>query len=270
VTDGGEAVTSGGGRRSWLTAWLAFAAIAAVLAAINALSAIDDRARIGRPVPAWEPWTWELTSFAAWLTVAPLVFVAARKFRPPRLPWPLALAAHVAASAAVSLAHVTLMVALRELAYAAAGAHYAGGPILDLLIYEYRKDAVTYALLALLLLGLERLRPAPPRAPGDPARIEVRDGSRTLWLAPDDIDWAQAAGNYVELHGGFGTVLHRQTLAALEQALGPHGFCRVHRSRIVRAGAVRSIETRPSGDFEITLASGERIGGSRRFRERLA
>jgi DNA-binding LytR/AlgR family response regulator len=104
----------------------------------------------------------------------------------------------------------------------------------------------------------------------DEARIEVRDGSRTIRLAPADIEWAQAAGNYVELHGGFGTLLHRRTLAALELELAPHGFRRVHRSRLVRTSAVQAIETRQSGDFEIVLASGHRIVGSRRFRQGLA
>jgi hypothetical protein len=37
----------------------------------------------------------------------------------------------------------------------------------------------------------------------------------------------------------------------------------------VRSSAVRSIETRPSGDFDVTLESGERLAGSRRFRGRL-
>jgi hypothetical protein len=272
VTDGGRDVTSGGGRRHSSTfAWLAFAAIGAVSAAVTALSVIDDRVRVGRPVEPWEPWTWELTSLAAWLLLAPLVFAAAARLRPPRLGWPAALAAHAGASVLVSLCHVGLMVGLRHAAYAAAGSAYGGGGPGDVLIYEYRKDLVTYTALVLLFVLIERLRQPPPaQPPSGEARVEVRDGSRTVWLAPADIEWAQAAGNYVELHGAFGTLLHRRTLTALEQELEPHGFRRIHRSRIIRATAVRVVETRPTGDFDVILASGERIAGSRRFRERIA
>jgi DNA-binding LytR/AlgR family response regulator len=138
------------------------------------------------------------------------------------------------------------------------------------LLYEYRKDLLTYAVLA-LLLTLARRFAAPAAAPPPDAgfRLEVRDGSRTSWLAPEDIEWAQAAGNYVELHGRFGTRLHRETLATLEATLAPHGFRRIHRSRLVRAAAVREVEGKASGDFEVTLESGERLAGSRRFRARL-
>jgi LytTr DNA-binding domain-containing protein len=273
VTDGGRDVTSGGGKRhSAALAWLAFAAIGAVSAAVTALSVIDDRARVGRPVQPWEPWGWELTSLAAWLLLAPLAFAAAARLRPPRIGWPAALAAHAGASVLVSLCHVGLMVALRRAVYAGAGSAYGGGALSDVLLYEYRKDVVTYAALVLLFVLIERLRqPAPPvQHPSADARVEVRDGSRIVWLAPADIEWAQAAGNYVELHGAFGTLLHRKTLAALEQELEPHGFRRIHRSRIVRAATVRAVETRPTGDFDLILASGERISGSRRFRERVA
>lgn len=272
MTNGGDGVTSGGGRRRFLVAWLAFAAVAGLYAAVNAASVIADRASLGRPVPAWEPWSWEMTSYAAWLAVAPFVFAAAARFRPPRLGWPATAIVHLLLSLLASLAHVGLMVGMRMTIYAAAGSAYRQpGSAADILIYEYRKDLITYAILVAMFLLAGRLfgPVAAPAAEGEPFRLEVRDGSRTAWLAPEDVEWAQAAGNYVELHGRFGTLLHRETLAALEEALASHGFRRIHRSRIVRAAAVRAIETRSSGDFDLTLESGDRLAGSRRFRGRL-
>jgi DNA-binding LytR/AlgR family response regulator len=272
VTNGGEGVTSGGGRRAFLLAWLVFAGVAGVYAAVNAASVIADRASLGRAVPAWEPWSWEMTSFAAWLAVAPFVFAAADRLRPPRLSPVAGAAVHLALSVPASLAHVGLMIALRMAIYAAAGSAYRQpGSAADILIYEYRKDLITYAILVATFLLVRRLiaPPAAPPAQGGDFRLEVRDGSRTAWLAPEDVEWAQSAGNYVELHGGFGTLLHRETLAALEEALAPRGFRRIHRSRIVRSAPIRAIETRPSGDFDVTLESGERLAGSRRFRARL-
>jgi DNA-binding LytR/AlgR family response regulator len=272
VTNGGQGVTSGGGRRAFLMAWLAFAGVAGLYAAVNAVSVIADRASLGRAVPAWEPWSWEMTSFAAWLAVAPFVFAGADRLRPPRLGWAAVAAAHLLLSVLASLAHVGLMIALRMTIYAAAGGAYRQpGSAADILIYEYRKDLITYAILVAMFLLMRRLLAPSAASPaqGGDFRLEVRDGSRTAWLAPEDVEWAQSAGNYVELHGRFGTLLHRETLAALEEALAPRGFRRIHRSRIVRSAAVRAIETRPSGDFDVTLESGERLAGSRRFRARL-
>ena len=98
----------------------------------------------------------------------------------------------------------------------------------------------------------------------------MRDGARTHFLAANTIDWAEAAGNYVELHTAGRAILHRTSLAALEAELSAHGFARIHRSRLVRLAAVQSLASTPSGDFELTLADGTKIGGSRRFRGALA
>ncbi len=272
VTNGGDSGTNGKGRRVLILAWLAFAAIGSAFAVVNSVSELSERARMGRHVETWEPWCWELTSLAGWLTVAPAILFASALLRPPRLSWPLAAAAHLLLTVPAAGLHIGLMIALRHVVYALLSDDYSGGgPLLDVLVYEYRKDLVTYASLVLLpfvVAGLLQAR-QPAATPSDDFRIEVRDGSRTVWLSPADIEWAQAAGNYVELTGGFGTLLHRRTLAALEEELGPYGFRRIHRARIVRADAVRAIETRPSGDFDVSLASGARVAGSRRYRDRL-
>jgi hypothetical protein len=272
VTSGGNTGTSGGERRARTAALIAFAAVGLGFASVNALSELDERSRVGLAVDPWEPWAWELTSLAGFLLLAPLVFFISQRLRPPRLSWPASITLFALISVPVSLTHSAIMIALRHLTYAALGETYRGaGPLLDVLVYEYRKDLLTYALLLLLPNVAAHLlqRPAQGGGAAD-TRIEVRDGSRTIWLSPGEIDWAQAAGNYVELHGAFGTLLHRRTLAALEQELAPHGFVRIHRSRIVRSGAVSSVETKSSGDFDARLASGDILGGSRRFRANLA
>lgn len=268
MTNGGGRGTSGS---AVLRTWLVWFAIGSVFTVVNAASVIDDHARFGQPVETWRPWVWEATSLAGWLLLVPLIALAAARLRPPRWRLPPALAGHAMLSVVVSALHVATMVALRKLIYLLNGASYSmPGSSLDIFIYEYRKDAATYAAVALIYLLIERMgrAPAMPMVEAEP-RLEVRDGARTVWLAPGDVEWAQAAGNYVELHGAFGTLLHRETLAALEEQLGAHGFRRIHRSRLVRAAAVRSIETKASGDFEVALASGALVAGSRRFRSRL-
>lgn len=272
MTSGGGSGTSGEERRARRLAFAIFAVAGLAFAVVNALSEIDERSRLGRPVGTWEPWCWELTSFAGFLFVAPLVFALSQRLGPPRLSWPAALGAHALLTIPFSLAHVGIMIGLRHATYWAVSDDYGGsGTWLEVLVYEYRKDLISYAVMALLPHVAARLIPGRASAEAPPARhrIEVRDGSRTVWLDPTDVEWAQAAGNYVELNGRFGTLLHRQTLAALADELKPHGFARIHRSRIVRTESIDSVETKPSGDFEATLASGTKLGGSRRYRVNL-
>lgn len=280
MTNGGDAGASGGGRGARLRrdpraiAALAFAGFGLLYMAVNAASLIDQRRALGRPIAAWEAWALEGTSFAAWLALVPVVLALAARLAP-RPMWQAAIG-HGAGIVLVSLAHTALMAALRVAAFALAGLEYAPGePWADRLLFEARKDAITYAaIVAVFLLARRLVAASPADAPphpgsGEAALIELREGSRVVMLRPEEIDWVGAAGNYVELHGSFGTELARRTMADIAAQLAPHGFVRVHRSRLVRRGAIATTETRQSGDFDIRLRSGAVIAGSRRFRQNL-
>ena len=276
--NGGQSGTSGDALAAqWHRYGLAaVAAVLILIAVINALTVEYNAADAGERLYAFEPWLWEFSSNVVWIALSPLIGRAALALRPPRLGWPAAVAAHAALTLPVSAAHVGGMVAIRMAVYRAQGLAYDYGWDTGHLFYEYRKDVLTYAALCAVFVLIDRLAraaaaaaPVPAPAPAPPT-IEVRDGARTHWLRADEIDWAQAAGNYVELHTARGPVLHRATLASLEEMLGAHGFARIHRSRLVRLGAVAAVETTPSGDFEAVLSGGTRLAGSRRFRSALA
>ncbi|MCW3836622.1 LytR/AlgR family response regulator transcription factor [Sphingomonas canadensis] len=112
-------------------------------------------------------------------------------------------------------------------------------------------------------------RPAPAMADvAEPGVLLVPDGGVIHRVSVAEIDWAAAAGNYVEIGWGTRTLLHRATLAGLEARLG-RGFARIHRGRLVRRAAVAKVETGRSGDFTVTLTGGQSLRGSRRFRARL-
>ncbi|MCI0675913.1 MAG: ABC transporter permease, partial [Phycisphaerales bacterium] len=83
-------------------------------------------------------------------------------------------------------------------------------------------------LHARLLALLGDVRPAARRE-----RLVVREGGRIFFLRAEEIDWIEAAGNYVRLHAGKRAHLLRETLAGLEEQLDPARFARVHRSAIV-------------------------------------
>jgi hypothetical protein len=269
VTNGGRDGTSGG-HRVRLVGWAILIGFVLVDMIVNAQSVIDERARMGRWTPDWMPWTWEASSAVGWLAVMPIMAFAAIRLRPPHLSWPVAVVAHALVTVPVSLMHVGIMVAIRKVVHGLMGGVYRLTPDLpQALLYEWRKDAVNYVAIVIAFAIIDRLAHRDGTRPRSPMRIEVRDGQRTIWLLPAEILWAQAAGNYVELHTAAGTLLHRATLANLERELGAHGFARIHRSRIVRRDAVRSIETNASGDFEAVLTDGAKLVGSRRYRAAL-
>lgn len=253
-------------------AFLIFAILGLGYVVVNALSEIDDRRTLGRPIDAWEPWTWEATSLCAWLILAPLVFRFARSLRTLGGLGREA-AVHAVLIVPFSLAHTGLAYAMRWLIYAAVGSQYRlGSSFSDVFVYELRKDAITYLGLVAAYLIADRLvqpKPAPASLSDERPLIEVRDGTRTAFLRPEEIEWIAAAGNYVEIYGQFGSRLLRRPLAQLEEELAGAGFVRVHRSRIVRRSAIAGIDVKQSGDFEATLRSGTVVSGSRRYRAAL-
>ena len=102
-------------------------------------------------------------------------------------------------------------------------------------------------------------------------RLEVRADGRTLYLDPAEVLAVEAAGNYVELHrvGVDKALLVRGTLNQFEAQLKPHGFVRVHRSKLINRGCIAGFEGTPSGDLRIHMTDGREIFGSRRYRDNL-
>ena len=267
-TSGGACGTSGARRRRIF--WLALGALVfvAVQSVANVESTLSDLADAGRAERPANVWIWQLSSAAVWIAlIAPLWWLTAR-LRPPRFGWPAAAALHALATVPVSLVHVLAMVAIRKLAYAAMGQSYAFGQWPGEFLYEYRKDAASYLLALAFIAYAEWLLSRPDPEPQAEKVLLIADGSVTHRVPVDAIDWASSAGNYVEIAWGQRMLLHRSTLAALSERLGP-GFARIHRTRIVRRAAVEKVETDRSGDFVVTLSGGAELRGSRRYRTAL-
>jgi len=98
-------------------------------------------------------------------------------------------------------------------------------------------------------------------------RLMVRSGERTTFIAPEEIDWVEAAGNYAILHLGKRTHILRETMSALETELAGEMFCRVSRSAILNLRRVQELQSISSGEHVAILTDGQRIGISRSLRE---
>ena len=100
-------------------------------------------------------------------------------------------------------------------------------------------------------------------------RLVVRSGGRIIVLRVEDIDWVEAAANYVKLHVGPRTYLLRETMGHLEEKLDPARFLRIHRSTMVRVDRIKELEPLFQGDYLVILHDGSRLTSSRSYRDRL-
>jgi two-component system LytT family response regulator len=100
-------------------------------------------------------------------------------------------------------------------------------------------------------------------------RLVVRSGGRVLFLRVDEVDYIEAAGNYVRLHAGGDEYLYRETMARIEGALDPAKFARIHRSTIVNMDRVKELHPLFRGDYTVVLRDGRQLTLAKSYRERL-
>lgn len=116
-----------------------------------------------------------------------------------------------------------------------------------------------------LLALVKDLRRDQPRSD----RLVVKSGGRLFFLRADEIDWVEAAGNYVRLHVGNTSHLLRETMTAMESRLDPEKFFRIHRCRIVNLDRIQELQPWLNGEYAVVLRTGARLTLSRGYREKL-
>src|SRR5579871_1005541 len=116
------------------------------------------------------------------------------------------------------------------------------------------------------IMGLFKTIASPPRYL---KRLAVRSAAKTLFVDVEDVDWMEAAENYVELHVGRASHLLHVTMNAIEKSLDPQIFLRIHRSIIVNLGRIKSLESGTHGEYVVTLQDGARLQSGRTYSERL-
>ncbi len=102
----------------------------------------------------------------------------------------------------------------------------------------------------------------------------VRDGERVILVPLSELDWCEAADNYVRLHTKGKKHLIRDTMRNIEERLvatrAPNArFARIHRSMIVNLARVREIKPAGGGEYAVVLADGTKLSLSRGYRERV-
>jgi two-component system, LytTR family, response regulator len=99
-------------------------------------------------------------------------------------------------------------------------------------------------------------------------RLVVKTVGRVYFIRVDEIDWVEAAGNYLKLHVGRDTHMIRETMNSIEGKLDPEKFLRIHRSTIVNIDRIKELHPMFSGDYSVILKNGGELSLSRNYRDR--
>jgi two-component system, LytTR family, response regulator len=100
-------------------------------------------------------------------------------------------------------------------------------------------------------------------------RLVIKTTGRVVLVNMDEIDWVEAAGNYVELKTSSGVYLLREGIGRLSERLDPDQFVRIHRSIIVNVRKIKELQPCNRGEYMVVLRDGKQLSCSRSYRANL-
>ena len=100
-------------------------------------------------------------------------------------------------------------------------------------------------------------------------RLAIKSTGRIYFLNVDEIDWIEAADQYVQLYCAKKVHLLRQSMSTLESRLDPQRFYRIHRSVIVNIDRIKELQPASTGDYYVILKDNTQLKLSRNRREQL-
>ena len=278
------------------TLWVGWLSFWTVLGLAFAAQVFLAGQRLGQPSDTWgQAIRMSLPDWYVWGLFA--LLVARLKERVPidAISWGYNFAFHVAASLLVALAHLAISVPLQTVLQVVSGEprhistyfvnNFATVYLWNVVVYwsilagvharDYRRDLREHRRRAAELeTRLQELHATAavaeePAARRHPERLLVAEDGRSFFVRTADVDWIEAARNYVRLHAGDRVHTVRTTLATLEARLDPERFRRISRSALVNLDRVREVQPWFHGDAVVILESGARVSLSRRYRANL-
>jgi len=100
-------------------------------------------------------------------------------------------------------------------------------------------------------------------------RLPIKSAGRVVFVDVDEIDYLEAAGNYVVVHAGGEEYRTRETMNVFEERLSQSQFVRIHRSAIVNRKRIKELRPWFTGEYAVVLKSGKELTLTRSYRDRL-
>ena len=102
-----------------------------------------------------------------------------------------------------------------------------------------------------------------------PEKITVKDGNDIRFIRVPEIQWVDAAGDYMCIHASGETHIMRITMKQLEGLLNPEVFLRVHRSTIVNVNVITGAQSLDNGEYLLNMECGSQVKVSRSYRDKV-
>lgn len=102
-----------------------------------------------------------------------------------------------------------------------------------------------------------------------PEKLMLKTAKGVYFVKTSEIDWIEAAGNYINLHIGESSHLLRETMNNIETKLDPERFLRIHRSSLVNIDRIKELQPLFNGDYIVILDDRTELNLSRSYHDRL-
>lgn len=98
-------------------------------------------------------------------------------------------------------------------------------------------------------------------------RIAVKNGTQTLFVRIEEVDYVESAANYAVVHTSTENHVLRETLTNLESQFPPRLFLRISRSTLVNLERVKSLQAGARGEYLVVLQNGRQLLMTRGIKE---
>jgi len=114
---------------------------------------------------------------------------------------------------------------------------------------------------------LAKLLEASKPGPAYLNRIAVKNGTQTLFVRIEEVDYVESAANYAVVHTSSENHVLRETLTNLESRFPPRLFLRISRSTLVNLERVKSLQAGARGEYLVVLQNGRQLLMTRGLKE---
>lgn len=244
---------------------------------VESISTLTDFQRMGLKVAIWEPYSWAFSSAFMLLLLIAYVIMANERHPLKYSTFAKHLGFHVMHSVVFSVIHVLGMVSIRKAVYFFHGTTYEFGHWPSELLYEYRKDILTYFFI---LSAIYVYHMVIRQLQGDASLVEERTQSsdkspnkllvkkkgKEFIIDLSQISRIESGGNYVYIHSNKQVYPMRSTMNKMIEHLNNELFVRVHRSYIINTDYIKEIISTTPQEYQIMMTDGVMVPLSRKNR----
>lgn len=97
----------------------------------------------------------------------------------------------------------------------------------------------------------------------------VREAGNLIPIPIEDVEWVEAAGDYIKIHTRERSYMLNKTMNYVTQYLSPESFLKIHRSIIIRKDQIQRLEAYFNGEYFIVLKNKCKLKSSRTYKKEI-